>query len=198
MLLIVGGLGTFGILAALPFILESELFRGRLMELSPIYARISLYASGILILVDHPVFGIGLGRDAFETVKVDYLVSVMGISYDEGQRTGPPHNEWLGIMTMTGIFGLGTFIAIHVLVFKKLRDVRHDTTISSFQRLMAIYVMAIFVSQIVISMFVDTGYLIYTTSATFGAIGIVAAKWRKDDSGPRRTQRRQRHTKPIS
>lgn len=194
LLLIVGGLGTLAVLLLLPFIVESETFQGRLLELSPIYSRIALYASGVLILLDHPIMGIGLGKTAFESVKSDYLVSFMGISYDAGQRTGPPHNEWLGIMTMTGIFGIGTFVAIHVAVFKKLKSIRHDLSLSPFQRLMSVYVMAIFISQIVISMFVDLGYFIYTTSATYSAVGIVAAHWAKDEKAS--TKRPRRHRRP--
>lgn len=173
------GLGICAIFVALPFIVESELFKYRLTDIRPIYARISLYASGVLILLDHPILGIGMGRNAFQAVKGDYLISFMGISYDEGQRTGPPHNEWLGIMTMTGLVGISLYIAIHVKILSRLKEIRRDATLTPFQRLMAAYVTAIFVSQIVISMFVDTGYLLYTTSATFGAVGIVSSRWQR-------------------
>lgn len=178
LLAIVTILGVTAAIIILPFVIDSELFQRRILELDPIYARIAQFAAGVRMLVDNPLVGIGFGKASFETDKVDYLTSFLGVSYQAGEGTGPPHNEWLGIMALTGAFGFASFVAIHVLVWRKLSFIRRATNLPPFQRLMSVYVLCIFISQIIISFFVDLGYLIYSTSATYGAVGIVASNWR--------------------
>ncbi len=177
LLAIVTILGVSAAIVILPFVIDSELFQRRILELDPIYARMAQFASGINMLVDHPLVGIGFGKTSFETDKVDYLTSFLGVSYQAGEGTGPPHNEWLGIMALTGAFGFVSFVTIHVLVWRRLSAIRRDEGLPPFQRLMSVYVLCIFISQIIISFFVDLGYLIYSTSATYGAVGIVASAW---------------------
>ncbi|WP_139229776.1 O-antigen ligase family protein [Litoreibacter janthinus] len=174
---IIGGIAG---MIALPFVIDSDLFQRRILDLHPIYARIALFGSGFSMLLDNPILGIGFGKNTFETEKVKYLVSVFGVSYDEGSRTGPPHNEWLGIMAMTGVFGFVTYIWLHVEIFRKLKRMREDPTISEFQRRFSVYALCLMVSQVAISFFIDIGYLIYSSSATLGAVGIACATWKPD------------------
>ena len=177
-LLATGGiLGVIALMVAIPFVIDSDLFQRRILDPQPIYARVALFASGFRMLIDYPVLGIGFGKDTFKLLKADYLTTFLGISYDAGQRTGPPHNEWLGIMTMTGIFGLASYVSFHVLLWRKLLAVRRDLSLPPFQRLVALYAFAIFISQIIISFFIDIGYLLFTTSATFGFIGLAVGPW---------------------
>ncbi|MEO1139902.1 MAG: O-antigen ligase family protein [Pseudomonadota bacterium] len=177
-------LGITALLIILPFVIDSDLFQRRILDLDPIYARVAQFASGVKMLIDNPILGIGFGKASFETDKGAYLTTIFGISYQEGASTGPPHNEWLGMLTLTGIFGFICFVAIHVLAWRKLSEIRRNPDLPPFQRLMSVYVLCIFVSQIVISFFVDLGYLIYSTSATYGAIGIVASRWRTEPKKP--------------
>lgn len=170
-------IGVTAAIIILPFVIDSDLFQRRILDLNPIYARVAQFASGVRMLIDNPLLGIGFGKASFETDKVEYLTTLFGVSYQAGAGTGPPHNEWLGIMALTGIFGFATFVALHVIIWRRLKAIHRDETVSDFQRLMSIYVLCIFVSQIIISFFVDLGYLIYSTSATYGAVGIVSAKW---------------------
>lgn len=173
-------LGSIAGMIVLPFVVDNDLFQRRILDVRPIYARIALFGSGFLMLLDYPILGIGFGKNTFETEKVNYLVSVFGVSYDEGARTGPPHNEWLGMMTMTGIFGFITYVWLHIEIFRKLRRVREDPTISAFQRRFSVYALCLMVNQVVISFFIDLGYLIYSSSATLAAVGIACATWSPD------------------
>lgn len=168
-------LGGVVLAAVLPAFMESDIFRGRVLEMDPIYNRLALFATALHMIARYPLTGVGFGNDTFPNAKDDYLQSFGPVSAQYAADVGPPHNEFVHIAVLGGIPLLVCFIAIWIILWRSLGRIRRLAGISATTRGLALYSQVIILQFLVISLFVDSGKLIFLNAFMFAFAGIVHA-----------------------
>lgn len=98
----------------------------------PDNARLTLNYISMLVLRDHPVFGIGYGIESFgkpEVVDSEYYRAQVPEKIRSSVQTNIQHSLWMGIATRTGLPGLllfcwiwGTWLWMNVQVIRRAVD----------------------------------------------------------------------------
>ncbi|MEQ8234323.1 MAG: O-antigen ligase family protein, partial [Gammaproteobacteria bacterium] len=160
--IIVGGLGLLGGLAALPFLLDSAVWQQRIVELSPIYNRLTAYATALNALAHHPFYGMGFTDLAFQYAKDRYISDAGPISSFWVLNVGVPHNEFLFIALLTGVPGLTLYLLALGHVHGALARLRRAAGGALAGRL-ALYADAVVIVFVVNALLIDFGLLNYFT-----------------------------------
>lgn len=180
-LITVGAVMAFiGGVAALPFIIQSDLFQNRVLEIEPIFNRLTLLITGGSILIDNIFLGLGFSKNAFASAKGDYLASFGSVSWIYADNVGPPHNEWLHIFTLTGLAGGLLYLATLLTVAQRLRRLAGSQTLFEPRRAIARLAFAAVVVHLTISVFVDLGFFIFWPIAVFAIAGVAARPWAEE------------------
>lgn len=153
---------------------ELVLFIDRTMTISTMAERFVTWATGINMVIDNPVFGIGFTSDAFSSHKREYITGIGSLSAQFAVHLGIPHNEFLYVTVMLGITGLTLFIAILYLMTHLMFSIYSDTSNSPMCRQLGLYIRAIILGLLVNSMFSDTMMQQYFWTITYFLAGIVS------------------------
>jgi O-antigen ligase len=105
-------------LMALPLSLTAPLSSG--VEDS-LRGRISELASGLLMFMDHPLFGVGLNN-----YPINYQDYSQQLGYESRHTERHAHNMFLEWMAETGIIGAAFLFSMIWLMFRNLREARHS------------------------------------------------------------------------
>jgi O-antigen ligase len=116
-----------GILASSP--LADQYISGRSQDTQEdsTVSRLILWQAGLSIALDHPLIGIGSGKEQFTSISEQYQSKVDRslIAYEKraywGYRTlgnEPPHNDFLNIWLSFGIFALIVFIWLFIVTIR--------------------------------------------------------------------------------
>lgn len=172
--IIVAGVLASGVatLLALPFLLDSNLLRDRLTEISPIYNRLSLWASGVNMAINNPIFGMGFGRYSFLRALPDYITGVGDVSAEWATTAAVPHNEYIHVAILLGLPGLLIFVAILWRGVAALRDAVERAPAGSARRDAALCAIAILFGYIVNGLVIDYGLYRFFGVVVFGLVGI--------------------------
>ncbi|MEM6625969.1 MAG: O-antigen ligase family protein [Pseudomonadota bacterium] len=174
-LISLGALGAAAIALYLPVLLSSDVFRERIMEVSPILNRLASTATAMSVIGDNPLFGVGWGRDTFQEAKQGHYADWGDISGAWAVDVGPPHNEWLHVAAMLGIPGLIVLLVVWALLWRRLARVTRDKTQPVFNREFATYAQALIVATLAMSLFVDLGFFLYFVAAAWMFAGLAVA-----------------------
>lgn len=161
-------------IAVVPLLLESDLWRYRLAEVSPIYNRLTAYATSLNALAHHPFFGMGFTDLAFERAKAGYISDAGPISAYWVTNVGVPHNEFLYIALLTGLPGLGLYLVALAHMHAALTRIRRRAS-EPVARMFALYANAVILVYAVNAMLIDFGLLNYFTTMLYFLVGTAYA-----------------------
>jgi O-antigen ligase len=103
---------------AWPFIADSAFVRLRVMDMTPIHARIVTTATALNMVAHRPLLGYGFGRYTYDSGKWDYVVGAFGLSSQLAYGTGVPHNEYLHVLVLLGLVGFVPYALILILAWR--------------------------------------------------------------------------------
>lgn len=176
MLTVAAVLASVTAAVALPFFLDSETIYHRVTELSPIYNRLAAWATGLNMMLQHPLLGIGFGNGTFGLLKQDYIVGFGDISGQWVRDLAVPHNEYIHIGALTGVVGLSVYLGLFYRVVRLVVECYREQTGEGLQRDLAIYGGAIALSFFVNGLFVDTGKFNYIAILMYFLLGVMASR----------------------
>ena len=165
--------GVLALLAALPFLAASGFLEGRVLEVSPIYNRVALWATTLNMLAHHPLLGIGFGAQSFLEAVPTYLTSLGDVGTRFAIGVGVPHNEFLHVLVLVGVPGFFFYMRVIVgaigRVRKALASGKHDDR----QRDLAVCVALVWLVYIVNALVVDFGPSRYVGMLLFFMTGLL-------------------------
>ena len=173
--LIVGGV------LAVMFVIYAELAAGRVEEVEPIFNRIALYATAVNVFVHNPFVGMGFGWDSFVQNRAAYFTSFGPVTAQWAADVGPPHNELLNILVMTGLAGGIPYVFVWVAALRLTRRFgASPSDAASFGEELAVYVRAAAVVVLVNALFAEIIFFTYLVTLFFFLLGVLAVcrRWR--------------------
>ncbi|MEQ8661723.1 MAG: O-antigen ligase family protein, partial [Gammaproteobacteria bacterium] len=182
--IIVGGLGVMAGIALLPFLLDSAVWQQRIVELSPIYNRLTAYATALNALMHHPFYGMGFTDLAFQYAKDRYISDAGPISSYWVLNVGVPHNEFLFIALLTGLPGLTLYLLALGHVHGALARLRRRAGAALPGRL-ALYADAVVIVFVINALLIDFGLLNYFTIMLYFLAGTAVGYGERDLAAPR-------------
>jgi len=149
----------------------------RLSELNPLYNRIAAYVTATNMIVHKPIFGFGFGTSTFRTNKASYQNGWGPFSDEWVSRwvryPGVPHNEFLHILVLTGVIGLGAYLSLLWAIWRQLSVC--TATRAGGDRLgpgLAVLVQASWIVVLINALFMDVMYLSSTLILFYFLLGI--------------------------
>jgi len=183
LLLVGAGLATLGGLIAIPLLADEALLADldrRFSELSPIFNRLTLWASGVNMVLQNP-WGMGFGRYAFLNALPDYIMGIGGISGNFATQATVPHNEFIHVAVLTGVPGIVLFILSLRRIVTVLRTAWRTLPPHSLERDLALLAIANLTVYCVNGLAIDYGNWKYFGILTFFLVGIIASARFKGD-----------------
>lgn len=159
-------------LAALPFLFDLETARERLTEITPIYNRLSLWATGINMALHHPLLGLGFTRYAFLRAMPDHLSGVGDVSAEWATVASVPHNEYIHVAVLLGLPGLAVYLGILSRCVSSLRAAARSAVPRTARHDVALCAIAVLCGYMVNGLVIDYGLYIYFGTVVFGLAGI--------------------------
>lgn len=98
--------------------------RERVEDAEPTYNRVAVYATALNMIRDRPLLGYGFGGRTFVRERDPYLTSCCGVSPEWAVICQVPHNEMLNQLVLMGLIGLLAFVAMIVVLWRRLTSVR--------------------------------------------------------------------------
>lgn len=175
LMLTMTGIGVLASAVILPFVIDLDSLMSRVLEVRPIFNRLAVWAIGINMMIQNPVFGIGFGKDSFKEAIPDYAFNFGPISSQWASTISVPHNEFLFIASHTGILGIILYLSIFWHIFQMLRSMYKDPLSSQFKKDMALYMGGVFLAFIVNAFLVDVGIFNYFFILMYFLLGITAS-----------------------
>lgn len=149
--------GFIGAVLAFLF-LDIDSFVNRLTELSPIYNRLTLWATAFNMAIFNPIIGVGFSRYAFQNEKSSYISGFGDIPATFAQDVGVPHMEFMHVLILTGFIGLGLLINVLAKAWHTMSDlkIRHGT--DSYCSQFAIFSIAVLITYLTNCLTVDVAF----------------------------------------
>jgi O-antigen ligase len=163
-----------GGVVAVMFVIYAELSAGRVDDVTSVFNRIALYATAANVFVHNPFVGVGFGADSFVQNRAAYFASFGPVTAQWAADVGPPHNELLNILLMTGLAGGIPYVLLWVAALKLTR--RFEASVSgaaSFGEELAVYVRAAAVIVLVNALFADVIFFTYLLTLFFFLLGVL-------------------------
>lgn len=166
-----------GIIAALPFLIESGLLEYRILDLEPLYPRLAAYTTALNIIAQNPLTGLGFGPLTFSLAKPIYGTTFGLISTNWTLFASIPHNEYLHMLVLMGVVGFVPFIMLLRQLFR-LTAVS-ATTLAAVEAEwlpeFAVYVRAVVVAYLFAALLVDVMMFQYFMTLMYFLVGICAS-----------------------
>jgi len=166
-------IGIVGLIVMWSLLAEQVGFESRVTNVNTMQSRLVNWATSLNIIVHNPVFGIGFGYNSYLLGRAPYLIGIGSLSAQVGVSLSTPHNEFLHVGVLLGIPGLGMFLGIIYLLVRLLLSKHMDSGGSPLIRQCSLYVLAILVSVLIVSMFATTGKNAYLWTLMFFLIGFI-------------------------
>jgi O-antigen ligase len=133
-----------------------------------VYQRLVAYRLALMMFVAKPIAGYGRGDEAFISERAKFLGEIDSPWLTLGAEIGPPHNQYLSLLTNYGLIGLILYGSIFFLILRPginlLRALPHT---SGTDRQFAILFSAMTASHLVQALFVDIAAFPFVTSVLF-------------------------------
>lgn len=168
---------------AVSFVIYAELAAGRVDDIQPIFNRIALWATAANVFVHNPFVGVGFGADSFVANRAAYFTSFGPVTAQWAAEVGPPHNEFLNILVMTGLAGGIPYVLVWVAALKLTRRFAASAGgAASFGEELAVYVRAAAVVVLVNALFADVIFFTYLLTLFFFLLGVLVVCRRRRDT----------------
>jgi O-antigen ligase len=149
--------------------------RQRLIQPEPVYDRVAVSATASNMIEHRPLFGFGFGMFTFQDDKADYYASWGGISPQWAVYPNSPHNDFLNVLVLMGVFGLLAYVALLLTSWQLLwRTQARWRQINPFAAELATFVHAAFLVLLVTGQFHAVMYMSFAQVLFFFLLGIVA------------------------
>ncbi len=112
-------------------------------------SRIKLWKTAIMMIKEHPIFGVGNGN--FVTRYNEYIKKYKELKYQEYQNY-PGHNSYLKVQSELGIIGIVSFLGIVTISLSRVKKL-YSTTTDSFYKPFYMGVMASMVAFLFMNLF---------------------------------------------
>lgn len=113
------------VLAALPWIMHTPMYKYRLSGTDEVYSRMGMYGAAFSMWKEHPLDGVGLGN--FTILSPAYRTDFMGVSARYSRFVTGAHNSYLRVLAEQGLVGITLFLLIVILQLALLvRRLRTD------------------------------------------------------------------------
>jgi O-antigen ligase len=175
LMLTMAGIGILASTAILPFMIDFNSIISRITDVVPILNRLSVWGAGLNMMIQNPVFGIGLGRGSFGGLIHEYAFNFGPVSSQWAVGISVSHNEFLFIAAHTGILGIIIYLSIFWHILQMLRKTYKNPSSSQFEKDLALYMGGIFICFIINGLLVDIGIFNYFFTLMYFLFGIVAA-----------------------
>lgn len=153
---------------------DSSFFKERTSDLGAIYSRFALYMTAFNTIISNPIMGYGFDRYSFFEASRDHLASFQFIDEAYGLGLTVPHNEFVHITVMTGIFGIISYISIFYLMYKYSNKFYFSfEKIDEFERNLTIIFWASLSVFILNGIFVDLLFFTYFNSVFYIIAGMM-------------------------
>jgi len=165
-----------------PRLLSSDRRSGGVLQIEEVVVRLQLIQRSTAILRDHPLFGIGLAQ--FLPASVEEYKGRGAVAESADEQT--QHNHLLGLTVETGIVGIGVYLAIYMLIFRRFLQLRGRIPETEFTGtnllLTGAIIWAVYLSN---NMFVEPSYFIFINSVPFMVGGMADGMYNKYILGTR-------------
>jgi len=155
--------------------LSEQRSEGGWTDMEPIYMRLGLALISLKIFFQNPFLGVGFGH--FRDVAPSYATDVNTPSY-EFASTAMEHNNFLSLLSETGLIGLVLFVVLLVILFRisyRLYKRLPTTAIGPVSRDILVLYWILFAVYLVDGMFRETSVYPFTNSLFFAFSGLVVA-----------------------
>lgn len=172
-LAVCAGVGAGALVVAWPLIADSDFISGRLLDLTPVYNRVTLTATALNMFAHHPIDGLGFGRYTFHTEKWGHLVSFGDVSPHYAYSLGVPHNEFLHILLMVGLLGFIPYAAVLALGWRTAgAQCRATSAEGGPARDAALVCQGVLAMYLVSALFSDMMFYQYASTQLYTLLGI--------------------------
>lgn len=180
-----------GLAIGLPMAMRTQVFEQRLTELTPIYNRLALWSTAANMIAHNPVLGVGFGYRTFNDRKREYLVSFGPAALGKyALEPGVPHNEFLHVFAMMGVFGFASYIMVYLSALRLTRRwARAPSATGGLRPRLAIYLQGMLAIFVVGGMFSEMWTFRYLLTLIFFMLGILASSPPQADAGAAATDR---------
>jgi O-antigen ligase len=162
------------LIAAWPLIANTDFIRGRVMDMTPVYARVINTATAVNMIAHKPLFGFGFGRFTYDSNKWPYLVDIGGVTALYGYAPGVPHNEYLHILILLGLIGFIPYCAIFVTAWRTAsRHYRESIMIFGVQRDLSLIFLSVFAFYLTTALAVDGFAFPHASLQVYALLGTV-------------------------
>lgn len=154
-----------------PLLVDPDLWRYRIAEMSPIYNRLTAYATSLNAIIHNPIFGMGFSDLAFERAKDGYISNAGPISAYWATNVGVPHNEFLHLALLVGLPGLACYLLVLWHVQAELVRIRRREG-DKLAGALSLYVSAIVITFVVNALLIDFSLSTYFPILLFFLAGM--------------------------
>jgi|GEM_PF-2258136 len=166
-------LGLVLVASLLPFLVDFTEFENRFTSVGPIAQRLAAWIAALRMGLQNPILGVGFGPEGFNSALRYYVVDFGGVSSMWASGISVPHNEFLHILSLTGILGILLYGSVIFTIARSLEAQRIDAVDSPGKLRLANYGLVILANWVINGIFVDTGAFWYLTFIVFFILGIV-------------------------
>lgn len=169
-------IGVLGLLAVLPWLIDSGVLRERVFFLESLYPRLSSYLTAINIIIQNPFVGIGFGPQVFIDAKPEYATTFGLISMQWTRFASVPHNEFLHVLVLTGLIGFIPFVRLLVWFNRLTRPLSNAPgKLGQLRNDFALITRAVFFTYLLNCLLVDVLFFHYFLMLMFFMLGIVVS-----------------------
>lgn len=156
---LLGAAAVIGLVSApvvLPLFVNFSELSQRLGDNSPVYNRITAWATSVEMIKDRPLFGFGYGSQTFGKYKSDYYSTWGNVPASYATYPVVPHNEFLNVLVMMGLPGLAAFCLLLWALWRTLAKAsKPPGAAMGIASDLAIFVQAAFIVVVVNLLFMD-------------------------------------------
>ncbi len=169
--------GVVALALAVPLVMRSDLLVQRVTDVTPIYNRIALWSTAGRMALSNPLFGVGFGYRTFNDAKRENIVSIGPSALAKyALEPGVPHNEFLHVLSTTGLVGFIVYAMVYVNAWLLARrTARSPPRVGAVRARLGIYVQAALIVFAVSGMFAEMWTFTYFNALTFFLLGILAS-----------------------
>lgn len=173
-ILSIGAVGVLVLIVSWPILRETQLAKGRALEVGPIYNRVALTATAAKMAVHRPILGYGWGRFTYLEQRRDHVTSLMGVHPQYAIEMGSPHNTYANLLVMLGLVGLLLYLYILLRGWGNAWRLGSEATMAgTLSRDAALVGLAVVTTFLLCGLFTDLMSYQHASTMTLVMLGVI-------------------------
>jgi len=162
-----------------PRLTSEDRREGGVMQIGEVTARIGLAQRSVIMVLDNPFLGVGLGQFIPASVE-KYLGRVPMFLITSPEQAGIQHNHLLGIIVEMGLVGLFTYLFIVANIIRRCWQLMKRIPVSGFAGSnMVLIIIIIWIAYLNNNLFVEPSHCLFVNVVPFMFAGIADGLHRK-------------------